>query len=116
MQILFEETLYQDGSDGTPLVEVLQRQGIVPGAVAAAETAMLQASQQLYALLSCCDFVAAQEALPVAESAHCSLCQATMQGCPCCGAGIKVDKGVVDLPGTDGETTTQASISEACAC
>ncbi|KAK9838491.1 hypothetical protein WJX81_002690 [Elliptochloris bilobata] len=49
--ILFEETLYQDGSDGTPLVEALQRQGIVPG--------------------------------------------------------IKVDKGVVDLPGTDGETTTQ---------
>lgn len=37
-QILFEETLYQDGSDGTPLVEVLQRQGIVPGALAAAET------------------------------------------------------------------------------
>jgi len=31
-QILFEETLYQDGSDGTPLVQVLQRQGIVPGA------------------------------------------------------------------------------------
>ena len=32
LQILFEETLFQDSSDGTPLVEVLQRQGIVPGA------------------------------------------------------------------------------------
>ena len=35
-----------------------------------------------------------------------------MQGCCCCAAGIKVDKGVVNLPGTDGETTTQASISK----
>ena len=64
-QILFEETLYQDGSDGTPLVEVLQRQGIVPGTLAAAETTVLQTAQQLCALLGCCESVAAQEALPV---------------------------------------------------
>jgi fructose-bisphosphate aldolase class I len=29
--ILFEETLYQKGVDGTPLVSVLSRQGIIPG-------------------------------------------------------------------------------------
>ncbi|EIE25074.1 cytosolic aldolase [Coccomyxa subellipsoidea C-169] len=49
--ILFEETLYQSGSDGTPFVDVLKSKGIIPG--------------------------------------------------------IKVDKGVVPLPDTDGETTTQ---------
>lgn len=50
-QILFEETLYQNGSDGKPFVDVLKSKGIIPG--------------------------------------------------------IKVDKGVVPLPDTDGETTTQ---------
>jgi len=50
-QILFEETLYQNGSDGKPFVELLKSKGIIPG--------------------------------------------------------IKVDKGVVPLPDTDGETTTQ---------
>jgi fructose-bisphosphate aldolase class I len=49
--ILFEETLYQNSSSGTPFVKVLQGKGIIPG--------------------------------------------------------IKVDKGVVPLKGTDGETTTQ---------
>lgn len=49
--ILFEETLYQNASDGTPFVKMLQGKGIIPG--------------------------------------------------------IKVDKGVVPLPGTDGETETQ---------
>src|SRR5579863_4630700 len=29
--ILFRETLYQDGADGTPLVELIQRAGAVPG-------------------------------------------------------------------------------------
>jgi fructose-bisphosphate aldolase class I len=29
--ILFDETIYQKATDGTPLVEVLHRQGIVPG-------------------------------------------------------------------------------------
>ena len=29
--ILFDETIRQHGADGTPLVEVLERQGIVPG-------------------------------------------------------------------------------------
>lgn len=48
--ILFEETLYQKASTGTPLVGLLQANNIIPG--------------------------------------------------------IKVDKGVVTLPGTDGETTT----------
>ncbi|PSC70525.1 fructose bisphosphate aldolase [Micractinium conductrix] len=49
--ILFEETLYQNASDGTPFVKMLESKGIIPG--------------------------------------------------------IKVDKGVVTLPGTDGETETQ---------
>jgi fructose-bisphosphate aldolase class I len=49
--ILYEETLYQNASDGTPFVKMLQDKGIIPG--------------------------------------------------------IKVDKGVVALPGTDGETETQ---------
>lgn len=50
-QILFEETLYQNASDGTPFVKMLQSKNIIPG--------------------------------------------------------IKVDKGVIPLPGTDGETETQ---------
>jgi len=53
LQILFEETLYQSSSTGTPFVKLLQGKGIIPG--------------------------------------------------------IKVDRGVVPLKGTDGETTTQAS-------
>jgi fructose-bisphosphate aldolase class I len=53
VQILFEETLYQKSSTGTPFVKILQDNGIIPG--------------------------------------------------------IKVDKGVVPLKGTDGETSTQAS-------
>jgi fructose-bisphosphate aldolase class I len=51
LQILFEETLYQNSSTGKPFVEILNSQGIIPG--------------------------------------------------------IKVDKGVMLLPDTDGETTTQ---------
>lgn len=51
LQILFEETLYQDANDGTPFVKMLQAKGMIPG--------------------------------------------------------IKVDKGVVPLGGTDGETETQ---------
>jgi fructose-bisphosphate aldolase class I len=51
LQILFEETLYQNDNSGKPFVKVLQDQGIIPG--------------------------------------------------------IKVDTGVVELPGTDGETETQ---------
>jgi len=59
--ILFEETLFQNASDGRPFVELLREQGIVPG--------------------------------------------------------IKVDKGVVILPGTDGETVTQGidGLNERCA-
>lgn len=53
LQILFEETLYQNGSDGKPFVDLLKSKGIIPG--------------------------------------------------------IKVDKGVVPLPDTDGETTTQVN-------
>ena len=49
--ILFHETLYHKTADGTPFVEVLKKQGIIPG--------------------------------------------------------IKVDKGVCPIPGTDGETSTQ---------
>ena len=49
--ILFEETLYQNAEDGSPLRDVLSGKGVV--------------------------------------------------------LGIKVDKGVVPLPGTDGETTVQ---------
>ena len=49
--ILYEETLYQNAPDGTPMVELLKRADIIPG--------------------------------------------------------IKVDMGVVPLPGTDGETATQ---------
>ena len=48
--IMFEETLFQKAADGTPMVELLQKRGVIPG--------------------------------------------------------IKVDKGVVVLPGTDGETET----------
>lgn len=58
-QILFEETLYQSGSDGKPFVDVLKSKGIIPG--------------------------------------------------------IKVDKGVMPLPDTDGETTTQVS-TQRCVC
>ena len=58
-QILFEETLYQEGSDGKPFVDVLKAKGILPG--------------------------------------------------------IKVDKGVMPLPNTDGETTTQVRASP-CSC
>jgi fructose-bisphosphate aldolase class 1 len=50
-QILFEETLYQKGSNGKPLVDLLTDKGIL--------------------------------------------------------LGIKVDKGVIELPDCDGETTTQ---------
>jgi len=59
--ILFEETLFQKGADGTPLVQILQEHKIIPG--------------------------------------------------------IKVDKGVVPLPGTDGETVTQGidGLGERCA-
>lgn len=49
--LVFEESLFHKTDDGTPLVEVMKKQGIIPG--------------------------------------------------------IKVDKGVVELAGTDGETTTQ---------
>ena len=49
-QILFEETLYQKSSDGTPFVDILKSKGVLPG--------------------------------------------------------IKVDKGVIVLPGTDGESET----------
>lgn len=49
--ILFHETLYQKGDDGTPLAQLLAKKGIL--------------------------------------------------------AGIKVDKGVVDLMGSEGECTTQ---------
>eukprot|EP00116_Pleurobrachia_bachei_P006735 sb/3466997/ len=59
--ILFEETLFQKGADGTPLVQLLKDHNIIPG--------------------------------------------------------IKVDKGVVPLPGTDGETVTQGidGLGERCA-
>ena len=56
-QILFEETLYQNDTNGTPFVKILQDKNIIPG--------------------------------------------------------IKVDKGVVPLSGTEGETTTQAGPSQA---
>lgn len=56
LQILFEETLYQNSSSGTPFVNILQEKGIIPG--------------------------------------------------------IKVDKGVVPLGGTNGETTTQVSLTQ----
>ena len=59
-QILFEETLFQEGSDGKPFVELLKSKGMLPG--------------------------------------------------------IKVDKGVVPLPGTDGETTTQVLAGSARQC
>ena len=55
-QILFEETLYQEGCEGKPFVDVLKSKGIIPG--------------------------------------------------------IKVDKGVVPLAGTDGETTTQVLLQQ----
>ncbi|KAG6407405.1 hypothetical protein SASPL_130396 [Salvia splendens] len=58
--ILFEETLYQNTSDGKPFVELLQDNNVVPG--------------------------------------------------------IKVDKGTVDLAGTNGETTTQGLDSLAARC
>ncbi|KAK7276997.1 hypothetical protein RIF29_18146 [Crotalaria pallida] len=58
--ILFEETLYQNTSDGKPFVELLQENGVIPG--------------------------------------------------------IKVDKGVVELAGTNGETTTQGFDSLAARC
>ncbi|XP_042010025.1 fructose-bisphosphate aldolase 5, cytosolic-like [Salvia splendens] len=58
--ILFEETLYQNTSDGKPFVELLQDNNVVPG--------------------------------------------------------IKVDKGTVDLTGTNGETTTQGLDSLAARC
>jgi len=59
--ILFHETLYQKTSDGTPFVQVMKQNGIIPG--------------------------------------------------------IKVDKGVVTLAGTDGESTTQGldGLAERCA-
>lgn len=59
--ILFEETMYQKGDDGTPLTKLLQDKGIIPG--------------------------------------------------------IKVDKGTVELAGTDGETTTQGldGLGDRCA-
>lgn len=31
MQILYEETLYQNSSDGTPFVKMLQSKNIIPG-------------------------------------------------------------------------------------
>ncbi|CAL0317426.1 unnamed protein product [Lupinus luteus] len=58
--ILFEETLYQNASDGTPFVLLLQQNGVIPG--------------------------------------------------------IKVDKGVVELAGTNGETTTQGLDSLGARC
>uniref|UniRef100_A0A061RDV5 Fructose-bisphosphate aldolase n=2 Tax=Tetraselmis sp. GSL018 TaxID=582737 RepID=A0A061RDV5_9CHLO len=59
--ILFEETLFQSASDGVPLVQHLQKRGVIPG--------------------------------------------------------IKVDKGVVQLPGTNGETETAGldGLAERCA-
>ena len=59
--IMFEETLFQAASDGTPMVELLQKRGVIPG--------------------------------------------------------IKVDKGVAALPGTDGETETQGldGLGDRCA-
>jgi fructose-bisphosphate aldolase class 1 len=54
-QILFEETLYQKGSNGKPLVDLLTDKGIL--------------------------------------------------------LGIKVDKGVIELPDCDGETTTQVCLN-----
>lgn len=59
--ILFEETLYQKAADGTPMVELLQKRGVIPG--------------------------------------------------------IKVDTGIVPLPGTDGETETSGldKLGERCA-
>lgn len=61
VQILFEETLYQNANDGTPFVNVLKELNVIPG--------------------------------------------------------IKVDAGVVPLPGTDGETETQGidNLGKRCA-
>ncbi|KAL8150678.1 hypothetical protein V2J09_020486 [Rumex salicifolius] len=58
--ILFEETLYQKSSDGTPFVDILLQNGVIPG--------------------------------------------------------IKVDKGTVELAGTNGETTTQGFDSLGARC
>ncbi|XP_004491539.1 fructose-bisphosphate aldolase, cytoplasmic isozyme 1 [Cicer arietinum] len=58
--ILFEETLYQNSSEGKPFVEILQENNVIPG--------------------------------------------------------IKVDKGVVELAGTNGETTTQGFDSLGARC
>eukprot|EP00744_Colponema_vietnamica_P000867 GILI01001506.1.p1 GENE.GILI01001506.1~~GILI01001506.1.p1 ORF type:complete len:375 (+),score=130.55 GILI01001506.1:57-1127(+) len=58
--ILFKETLYQKAADGTPFVQILQRNNIIPG--------------------------------------------------------IKVDKGVVNIPGTNGETSTTGLDQLAAEC
>lgn len=49
---MFEETLYQSSADGTPFVDILKKQGIVPGikvdtglAVSAAETQSVRSQQ-----------------------------------------------------------------------
>eukprot|EP00887_Chlorella_sp_A99_P006841 scaffold2.g6841.t1 len=73
--ILFEETLYQNASDGTPFVKLLQSKGIIPGIKASLRRAPDRPAPPL--------------------------CSHRPQ------ARARVDKGVVALPGTDGETETQ---------
>lgn len=110
LQILFEETLYQNASDGTPFVKMLQDKDIVPGIKAGFAC--------LWLSIPCLFFVA-----PWSTGRQpCLLEHCLRQGCPAVPrlgqpahrdalavlpTAVQVDKGVVALPGTDGETETQ---------
>lgn len=113
-QILFEETLFQNASDGTPFVKMLQDKNIIPGikvsgdhqtksaisVLGAEEHAAGQGQCHQAAGRSATCHVLPRLVMPfVKQAAHMPLF--AMFFCQ------QVDKGVVALPGTDGETETQ---------
>lgn len=90
--ILFEETLYQKTSDGKPFVEVLQENNVIPG------------------MVENFDIVSLVDSSVFLDFLFTSLMFNTLI------SGIKVDKGTVELAGTNGETTTQGLDSLGARC
>lgn len=106
LQILFEETLYQNASDGTPFVKMLQDKDIVPGIKAR----LPACSWPALARLASAPWVAGSRLCAAQNTDALGRCNCAQ--CAYCGIlpvdrSVQVDKGVVALPGTDGETETQ---------
>lgn len=93
--ILYEETLYQKADDGTPFVELLKSQNIIPGikvrACVTKETMCCASGGFPGSQGPFFWYHAAQSLIKINPTKNL----------------VQVDKGVVPLAGTDGETVTQ---------